>query len=322
MPRSLVLAFFFLTGLSAYAQPEPQFTQYMYNRFLFNPAYAGSGDALEARLLHRSQYTGLTSRWIATQGFNFSLPIYSISSGVGVNVINDLIGYQRSTYITASYDYRKDFKWGKMGIGLSAGIIQTSLDGSQLQAPDGDYHDNVNHNDDYLPATLQQGIAPDVSLGIYFNSNKYFAGVSANHLLLSSAPINSPSRKLKLNFARELMVMGGYDFRLSKGVHCMPSALIKTDLRKVQLDLSANFTIIDNILTGISFRGYNKNSIDALALMAGFRIKGFQLVYSYDANLSSLAHFNGGSHEVSLGYVYPLKKRETRGYFYHNARFN
>src|SRR4051812_1409573 len=148
MVRNFLAVVFFLSVTSAYAQPEPQFTQYMYNRFLFNPAYAGSGDALEARLLHRSQYTGLTSRWIATQGFNFSLPIYSISSGVGLNVVNDLIGYQRSTYISVSYDYRKTFKWGKMGIGLSAGIIQTSLDGTQLQAPDGNYNGEVNHNDD------------------------------------------------------------------------------------------------------------------------------------------------------------------------------
>ena len=102
----------------------------------------------------------------------------------------------------------------------------------------------------------------------------------------------------------------------------MPSAIIKTDLTKVQLDISVTATIINNILTGISFRGYTKNTIDALALILGFRYKGFQLVYSYDANLSYLTKFNTGSHEISLKYEFVWKKKENRGYFYYNPRYN
>lgn len=306
------------------AQLEPQFTQYMYNRALFNPAYAGSSDALEFSLVHRSQYVNLAGRAIASQGFNFNMPVYAIHSGIGLTVVNDFIGYQRSTYVAFNYDYRKNFKWGKMSVGIGAGIVQTSIDGAKLRTPEGNYNDGqVNHNDDILPDNLQQGLAPDFSVGLYFNNDKYFAGAALQHLAFSLAPINNVmGQKTKLNFTRNFVASGGYDFRIGKKWSVMPSVLVKTDFRKVQLDVSATVTIIQNILTGISFRGYEKNTIDAMAIMLGFRYKGFQAVYSYDANLSYLTKFNSGSHEVSLGYRYVLKKKESRGYYYHNPRFD
>src|SRR5690606_34240445 len=88
-----------------FSQTEPQFTQYMYNRYLFNPAYAGSEDAVEVGLLHRSQYVGLNSRMISTQGFTINLPVYAIQSGIGITAINDMIGLQRATYVSLQYNY-------------------------------------------------------------------------------------------------------------------------------------------------------------------------------------------------------------------------
>ena len=321
-----VKVYFFLFFSMLYAglraQTEPQYTQYMYNRYLINPAYAGSEDAIEVALLHRSQYVALASRFIATQGFNFNMPIYAASSGIGLTVVNDLIGYQRSTYIALNYDYRKKFKWGNMGIGIGAGIIQTGLAGDKIRAPEGDYNGGVNHNDDYLPNSLQQGIAPDLSFGIYFNNERYYASAAMNHIAFSSAKINGTNAGLKLNYARTLMFSGGYDFSIGKKLRLMPSAFIKTDLKKVQVDVAATFTIINNIIAGVSFRGYTKKAVDALGLVLGVRYKGFQLVYSYDANVSYLTSFNTGSHEISLRYRHPLGKRESKGYFYHNPRFN
>lgn len=324
MSRRLGLLFLVsIIYVAVQAQSEPQFTQYMYNRYLFNPAYAGSEESVEFALLHRSQYVGLTSKAVATQGFNFNMPIYAISSGVGITAVNDLIGYQRATYVALNYDYRKKFKWGNMGIGLGAGIVQASLDGSQLRAPDGDYNTGgVNHNDQTLPVSLQQGLAPDLSFGIYFNSERYFAGASINHIAFSIAKLTTPGQKMNLVFSRNLFFTGGYDFSAGKKLKIMPSVMVKTDLKVVQAEVAATFTVINNILTGISFRGYTKKTIDALSVFLGMRYKGFQLVYSYDANVSYLTRFNTGSHEVSLVYRYPLKKKEVRGYFYHNPRFN
>lgn len=311
-----------ITSDNLSAQSEPQFTQHMFNRYLFNPAYAGSVDALEISAFHRSQYVSLASRFIAIQGVNINIPVYAISSGVGITAINDIAGYQRSTYVALNYDYRKNFKWGKMGVGIGVGIIQTSIAGDKLRAADGTYSGGVNHNDNLLPDNLQQGIAPDFSFGLYFNNDKYYAGASINHIVLSSATIRAEGGNTKLSFARNLFFAGGYDFKVSNRLSITPSLILKTDLKKVQMDVSATFTVINNIITGISFRGYSKKTVDALELFFGVKYKGFQFVYSYDANLSYLTKFNTGSHEVSLSYRYPLKKKESKGYYYHNPRFN
>src|SRR5690606_17622710 len=129
--------------------------------------------------------------------------------------------------------------------------------------------------DNLLPDQLQQGIAPDLSFGIYINNDRYFAGAAIQHIAFSAARINAVGQYTRLNFNRHLAITGGYDFRISKKLSIMPSALVKTDLRKVQLDISGTLTIGQNILTGISFRGYEKTTMDALALMLGFRYKGF-----------------------------------------------
>lgn len=300
------------------AQNEPQFSHYMYNRAIFNPAYSGSNNAIEINALHRSQYVNIASTAINTQFFGVNLPIYSASSGVGIAVVNDLAGALRSTYVSLQYNYRKKLKWGNVAAGLGLGFVQTGLDGAKLRAPDGDYGTGINHNDDYLPTTLQQAIAPDFSVGIYLNNEKWFAGVALNHIAASVAKFQSG---LKLNYARNLLVSGGYDFKIARRFSLMPSVLLKSDFKKVQTDLALNATIARNFLSGIAFRGYDGNSIDAVTLFAGFSIKGFRLIYSYDVNISSLNNFNSGSHEVSVAYLISYVKKERKPLIYHNPRF-
>jgi Type IX secretion system membrane protein PorP/SprF len=125
----------------------------------------------------------------------------------------------------------------------------------------------------------------------------------------------------QINYARNLLIMGGYDFQAGKHFSIMPSALIKTDLNQVQVDLSATMRIYDNIMTGIALRGYSARSLDAVILYAGFRVKSLRVMYSYDINTSYLKGFNTGSHEVSVGIDLKLKKKVRTGYYYHNSRF-
>lgn len=316
--RAVLMYLLGIYTISVFAQSEPQFSHYMYNRGMVNPAYAGSNEAFEINALHRSQYVGISSSAINTQYFGVNLPVRAISSGLGLSVINDLGGALRSTYVSLQYNYRKDFKWGKMGVGIGAGFVQSGLDGAKLRAPDGNYQDGFNHNDDNLPESLVQGIAPDISFGIYFNNEKWYAGIAANHLAPTVVTFQGNS---KLNYSRNLFVSGGYDFTITKKFSLMPSVNLKSDFKKVQTDLAINATIAYNFLTGISFRGYDGNSIDATAIFAGFRIKGFRLMYSYDINLSELSNFNSGSHEVSANYILPLKKKEVKINYYHNPRF-
>lgn len=290
----------------------------MYNRAIFNPAYAGSNEAVEINALHRSQYVGIAPNAINTQFLGVNLPIQAISSGVGLSVVNDVSGALRSTYVNLQYNYRRKFAWGKFGVGVGAGIIQAGLDGAKLRTPEGDYQNGENHNDGTLPINFRQGIAPDISFGIYFSDERWFAGASVNHLVASAIKFQPGNN---YNYSRNLFISGGYDVKITKKFFMMPSVFLKSDFKKAQLDIALNATIANNFLTGVAFRGYDGNSIDAATIFAGFRIKGFRLVYSYDVNLSGLRGFNTGSHEVSAAYSISLKKKEVKAFYYHNPRF-
>lgn len=319
--RILASLFFFFSLFNCVkllAQNEPQFTHYMFNKAIFNPAYAGSNDAIEINALHRSQYVNIASAAINTQFFGVNMPIYKASSGVGISIVNDLAGALRTTYVSAQYNYRKKFKWGNVAAGVGIGFMQVGLDGAKLRAPDGDYTSGINHNDAYLPTGIQQAIAPDISLGVFLNNEKWFAGIAVNHLAASVAKFQSG---LKLNYARNILVSGGYDIKVARRFSVMPSVFLKSDFKKVQTDFAVTATIVHNLISGVSFRGNDRNSIDAIAVFAGFTYKGFRLIYSYDVNISTLNRFNSGSHEVSAAYLISYGKKERKPLIYHNPRF-
>jgi type IX secretion system PorP/SprF family membrane protein len=307
-----------LCGVRVSAQIEPQYSQYMYNKLLFNPAYAGSKDAVEFNGLYRAQYLGIADKTTQTEYLGFNMPIYAISSGVGLTATNDNIGYLRTTAVNLDYDYRKKFSFGSVAVGVNIGFIQSSLQGALLRTPTGSYTGgSINQKDPDVPATTVSGIAPDFGLGLYLNNDRYFAGIAMDHLYSVISMKN-----VSIDYARDLIIMGGYDFLVGKHFSIMPSLLIKTDFKETQTDLSLTMKIYNNILTGIALRGYDAKSLDAVILYVGAQIKGFRLVYSYDINTSYLNGFNTGTHEISVAYdLRLLKKAAKTGYFYHNSRF-
>jgi type IX secretion system PorP/SprF family membrane protein len=245
------------------------------------------------------------------------MPIYKISSGIGIMVTNDNIGYLRTTTVDVDYNYRKKFSFGSLAVGINVGFTQAGLQGSMLRTPDGVYTGgSINQNDPDVPATNVNGISPDFGAGIYLNNDRYFVGVAIDHIYSIVSLKNT-----QIDYARNLLVTGGYDFQAGKHFTIMPSVLLKTDLKEVQTDLSLTMKIYNNILTGIALRGYDARSLDAVIFYAGVQIKAFRIVYSYDINTSYLSGFNSGSHEISLAYDLKLLKKVKTGYFYHNSRF-
>ena len=51
--KNLYILFAILFTLNSYAQQDPQYTQYMYNMNVINPAYAGSSESVSIGALYR-----------------------------------------------------------------------------------------------------------------------------------------------------------------------------------------------------------------------------------------------------------------------------
>ncbi|MBL4657418.1 MAG: PorP/SprF family type IX secretion system membrane protein, partial [Flavobacteriales bacterium] len=110
------------------AQQEPQFQQNMFNHLTVNPGYAGSNGAICTSALYRKQWVGFIGA-PSTFLLNIEAPVSFLKGGVGATIVSDELGLQTSLFMKFSYAYRTSVGPGELGIGISAGFVNNSLDG-------------------------------------------------------------------------------------------------------------------------------------------------------------------------------------------------
>lgn len=294
--------FFFLIAIFylAQAQQPAQYSLYMLNPMAWNPGYVGLDNSLSITGVFRKQWTNLPGS-PTTQNLSAHMPLYYLSGGVGINVENDVLGAQQLTSASLAYAYQKDLGSGILSFGVSAGMVQRTLDGSKIRTPDGEYIEpgNFNHFDDLLPLSSESATAPTFHAGIYFSNDWLEAGFSARNITEPTTDYST----LSLPLNRSLNFNLGFHFDLGNTFSLHPYALVRSDLTQTQTDFSVIIRYNDNIFGGASLRGYNSNSLDAVAILAGFKLsEHFTLAYGYDITMSDLSTVSDGSHEISLNY--------------------
>ncbi len=289
----LALAFVY----SASAQQDPQFSQNMHNKLYPNPAYAGNSDAFCIGLLYRAQWTGFDGA-PKTGVLSLDGPIRSINSGIGLTVMTDKLGFEKTLQAKLAYAYRFNVgATGKLAIGVDLGFIQKELSG--------DFIAN-DPNDPIIPYGGEKGSTiPDLGAGLYYNNDNLYVGLSASHILEPEIDLST----VNYQYARHYYGMIGYKIDLTPSLALTPSIYAKYDGVTVQSDFNATLHINDKIWVGASYR-----LEDAVVLMAGFKIlQNLKVGYSYDYNTSDINKYSNGSHEVFLGYCFnPPKKVNYR----------
>jgi type IX secretion system PorP/SprF family membrane protein len=315
---SIVLA---LNVFFVAAQNAQQFTHYMFNQLAYNPAYAGFDNAIHLTALYRAQWVGIEGN-PTLQSFSAHSPLNFANSNAGIYVVNDVMGAQRTTHFHLAYAYRQPLSFGNISFGVSAGIFQQQLNGAKLRAPQGNYETNINHNDNLIPNTSVNGIAPEINTGVYFNTKGLQLGISANNISASKTNLKTSFGDAKIEFTRYYTAMALYDIVLSKKFTLTPSTLLKTDLYYYQTDFNLILQYRNNIYLGSSFRGNARKNLDAVSFLFGFNItKSFRLGYSYDYTLSGLNSASNGSHEIFANYRILLKDLVKPGKKIYNPRF-
>lgn len=282
----------------SFAQQDAQYTQYMFNTMSVNPAYAGSRGQLSITGLHRSQWVGLEGA-PKTQTLNIQSPIRNSKLGYGVSIVNDEIGEGavQETYFDAVVSYTIDVSAeSKLSFGLKAGGKLFDLDFNHLR-----------NFDDEVVATenIENRFSPNVGLGLYYHSSKFYAGLSAPNLF-ETEHFDSSQRdandtqflsKERINF----YLITGYVFDLNGNLKFKPALLTKVvGGAPLQVDMSANFMFNDKFTFGAAYRWDA-----ALSAMVGFQISDqFMVGLAYDKETTDLGgtQFNDGSFEVLLRY--------------------
>lgn len=273
------------------AQQDAQYTQYMFNTASINPAYAGSRNGLSLAALHRSQWAGLEGA-PTTLTLNVHSPIGYKGVGLGFSILNEQIGPTSETYfdMDVSYTIRIN-RMAQLGLGVKVSAHLLDVLFSRLN------QDETMGSDVLLQQDIENKFSPNVGAGLYYYTDRFYAGISAPRILetkhFKESSISTASER------STYYIMAGHVSDLNPFLQFKPTILTKLVAgAPLQVDVSANFLYNDNLLFGAGYRWSA-----AWNAVFGFYVSdGILMGLAYDREVSTLGstQFNAGSFEVLL----------------------
>ncbi|QOD62423.1 type IX secretion system membrane protein PorP/SprF [Polaribacter haliotis] len=285
-----------LFTFSAKAQQDPQYTQYMYNMNILNPAYAGSNDGLNLNFLARTQWVGLEGA-PETLTLGANAPIGK-NVGLGLSVIIDKIGPVQEQNLYGDFSYTIDVsEQGKLAFGLKAGATFFNVCIPCLTRTDIGDESYVNQN--------ANKVLPNFGVGAFYYTDKFYVGLSVPNLLETLHFEKKGGQISKASETKHYFLTTGYVFDLEGDIKLKPSMMLKAaEGAPISLDFSGNVLFYDKFEVGLSYR--LTESVSALANIRA--TDNLRIGYAYDYTLSNLGDFNSGSHEIFLLYNFNYKR--------------
>ena len=308
---------FLLLFLKGSAQQDAQYSQYMFNSLVINPAYAGYREALNVSMLHRDQWTGFNGA-PKTQSIVIDGALGTEKRvGLGLSIVNDKVGLQRQSSAHANYAYRLPVGAdnARLSFGLSVGLAQFVLNTSDA---------NLGDLDDPNFSGSRTYFVPDARFGLHYSNEKFYAGASATNLLAKSIDYNQVGKNTIARQGRHFFVTAGYLLDLNENMKFKPSFLFKEDTKgPTSLDVNSFFLLKNSLWLGASYRSgvnlWKKNSLNTgsfkqnslVGVVETFFLDKFRLGYAYDYSLTKLGSNTNGTHEISLGLILNGNRKST-----------
>lgn len=307
-------------GLLASGQQLPLYSQYLYNKFLINPAVAGSDGYTSLNLTAREQWVGYSG---APRTFSFSVQTRMLKKsyilkqtrlrrevfrpatdgrvGLGGYVFSDKNGLVQRTGFQFSYAYHL---WLHNSTQLSMGLALTG------------YHYRINDqmidfedpNEPWMNNNLRRGMfVPDATFGVYLLNARYSFGFSADQLFEASAKIASNAYEdFKVN--RHYYMFGSYDFEAANDVILQPSFLFMTsELFMPQADIGMTYIYQNNFWAGLAYR-----TSGALITNIGVKHEKMFFGYAFDFTMQEIQRVTYGTHEITIAVKFGDSTRRYR----------
>ena len=289
---------FVLSFFPCFSQQDPITSNYMFNTLTFNPGSAGTSGMICATALNRQQWVGFKGS-PSTTIFNISAPVspFKINSGIGLMVENDNVGFNKDISLALIYSYIAELGQGKLGIGINAGMYNMNLD-PEWVIPSGDAFTPPS-GDPLIPESKESSVAFDAGLGVYYRTDKYYAGLSVTH-------INQPKVKWTKGesyISRHYYITTGYILQLpNPSLELLPSLFALSDGKVIQFSATSLIRYNKKAWGGVSYRPG-----DALVGIVGIELfNGIRIGYAYDFPISDIRENTSGSHEFMVNYCFNL----------------
>lgn len=296
------------------AQQRPQYSQYMLNNFIINPAVAGTAEYYDVKAGYRDQWTGIKDnvdpnniRNVAPRTFYLSGSVHLGQHigpykgkhrneprnfhGLGGMVVADKTDITSFTSFYMAYAFNMKMADNfRVSVGTFLGAQQFKLDGALVRARD-------------AQNTLGAGITkvvPDGSIGIWGYGTKFYFGASSHQIFqnkLFANDIDVAAQGLN-KLSSHYFITGGYLFPVNKDFKIIPSFLFKyVSPAPASFDINLKTRYKDMVWAGVSYR-----QDGSLVFLVGGVVKNFiEFGYAFDYTTSAIGRNYSGSHEIMVG---------------------
>ena len=295
--KKLYIIVVFLIATQMYGQQDPQYTQYMYNMNVINPAYAGSRENLSFGLLYRTQWTGIEGA--PETGTFFGHLRVGEKVGVGLSLISDQIGPVRETNAYADFSYT--LKLGganRLAFGIKAGATFHDIGLTDI--------DLIDENDPLFDNNIDS-TTPNVGAGVFYYTNNFYASFSVPNIL-NSVHLDANGYKIGTE-ATHYFLTAGYVFEISAHTKLKPSFLVKSSFdAPTSYDVNLNALFFEKFEIGASYR-----LDDSFSGLVNFAVTPtIRIGYAYDSVNSDIRKYAPASHEFMLLFDLNFPKNVSR----------
>jgi len=292
---------------------EAHYSQFYANPIYLNPAFVGTANCARVSVNFRDQWPSIPGNFISFSG-SYDQHIDILHGGIGVLFSGDIAGGGILQTYNASviYNYRvQASKQFQMQFALQAGYMATTFGWDRIKFAS----ELLNASSpSVLPTEYQSSNFSqfDASFGFLGYTPYLYFGLAIHHLI-----------PMKKNF----FFLTADSWKPKWTAHIGGKIKITEKMRREvnfgDISLHPNLIFISQgnfhfLHEGFYFKFYpftigtwlrhNFKNFDAVIVTCGIEYKNFKIGYSYDFNLTKLER-TGGSHEVSLQYIFPCKPK-------------
>ena len=277
-----------LISFEGNAQQDPQFTQYMYNMSVINPAYAIDDlGMLKVGGLYRNQWAGMegapeTANFFAHTGFTERLE-------AGLSIVHDEIGgivKENNLYADVAYVLPVS-ETSKLSFGVKAGVTFFDADLSQL---------NTTEAGDPAMQNISE-VFPNFGVGAYWFGENYYLGLSAPNIFTAKHLENETGLARLGEENIHYFLTGGYVFELNPNFKLKPAFMVRAvEGAPLSADITANVLLYNRFEAGVAYR-----FDETVSGLVNFRVTPeLRIGYAYDYTTGNLGDFNDGTHEIMV----------------------
>jgi len=307
-----------LISLSAYSQ-DPQFSQFYAHSLYLNPAFTGNTDVGRLSGIYRNQWASIPGAFVS-YSFAYDHNLSSQNSGVGLMVTSDKSGSGGLKFTRVGGLYSYNFQLNRKLVfraGFNLSYTSRGIDKSSLVFADQIIRDDASETVERFSDDGNSYF--DGTVGGLAYTKKLWVGFSVDHILQPEESFLHNGSNLPLKTS----IHAGYNIVLDENLKGKEESSVtmafnyKHQLDWSQLDIGGYYNR-NSFVLGLWYRGIpfiktaSLSNNDAIVLLLGFQPKGMKIGYSYDITISKLAGSTGGSHEISLVYEYPYKKKKRK----------